>query len=122
MSGYYNNYEANPSGMKRALDGIRGNAEAPKEAKARFTRLKDGVEGWNGHSDEFFQETNSQWLAQNESCEGFIDGVSQFMIGLESAVQESLRSIGQTQGAVQDRIDEAKVNADNYRNGGHGKR
>lgn len=118
----YNNYQANPPGMKRALHGIRENAEAPKEAKARFKSLRDGVDDWNGDDDEFFQKTEPQWLAQNESCDGFVDGVAQFMVGLEAAVHESLRSIGLNQGAVGDRINEAKVNADNYRNGGHGKR
>lgn len=118
----YNNYEANPAGMKRALQGIRGNAEAPKEAQARFQRLRDDVDDWRGHDDEFYQQTNAQWLAQNESCGGFLDGVEQLMVGLESAVNESLRSIGLNSGAVQDRINDARVNADNYRDGGHGKR
>lgn len=118
----YNNYQANPPGMKRALQGIRGDAEAPKEAKARFERLRGEVDDWNGYDDEFFGQTEPQWLAQNESCEGFVDGVGQFLVGLESAVNESLRSVGLTQGAAEDRINEARVDGDNYRSGGHGKR
>ena len=118
----YNNYEANPPGMKRALHGIRATAEAPKEAKARFTRLSGDVDDWNGDDDEFFQQTEPQWLAQNESCLNFLDGVTQLMVGLDSAVNESLRSIGLVHGAVEEKINEARLNADDYRDGGHGKR
>ncbi|WP_063737117.1 hypothetical protein [Streptomyces sp. RTd22] len=118
----YDNYQADPPAMKRALHGIRGNAEAPKEAKARFVRLRGDVDDWNGDDDEFYDKTEPQWLAQNESCEKFIDGVTEFMVGLDLAVNESLRSIGLVHGAVEDRINEARLNADAYRNGGHGKR
>lgn len=122
MSGYYNNYEARPADVKRATDEIGALAEAPKEARARFDSTEQAVYGWNGHDDDFFQQSNPQYLAQNESCRAVLDGLGQFLTGLQAATMESLRSIGQTQAAVQDSIDDAKLNAENYRNGGNGKR
>ena len=122
MSGYYNNYEARPSDVSRALDGSEAVVGAIAEALAAFDSAVQGNHGWNGRSDNFFQETNSQYLEQNEGIRQVLTSLKKFQGGLNAATRESLRSIGLTQGAVKDMIDEAMVNGDNYTNGGHGKR
>lgn len=121
MSGY-NNYEAHPADLERANQKIEGLVEAPKQAKANFERLEREVLGWNGQDDEVFKKSNPQYLAQNEGCLGVLDGLVLFLSGLQAATLESQRSIGLVQGAVQEKIDEARTNADEYGAGGNGKR
>ncbi|MGW2328210.1 hypothetical protein ACWC5C_20890 [Streptomyces sp. NPDC001700] len=124
MSGY-NNYEARPADVKRAIDGMQGLQDALKKMAADFQRTEQGVEGWNGEEsdkDDFFRQTDPQYRRQNEGCRKFQDSLREFVAGLQSATTESLRSINKVSNAVQDEIGAAKVNAEKYRSGGHGKR
>ncbi|WP_159043265.1 hypothetical protein [Streptomyces sp. NBRC 110028] len=124
MSGY-NTYEARPADVKRAVEGMKALAGAPKEVQKRFEATEQAVYGWNGDEhdqDDFYRQTNPQYLQQNEGCKKFLGSLTDFLTGLQTATLESLHSIDRTSNAVQDEIGAAKVNAGNYTDGGHGKR
>lgn len=118
----YNSYWVDADGLERGVRRIGQVAGMPKEALTRFESLERGVEGWNGEDDEFYRKSDPPYRQQNESCRMVLTGLEKFLAGLESAVLESLRSVGETHAVVQDRINDAKGNSEKYGNGGSGKR
>ncbi|CAL9585856.1 hypothetical protein [Streptomyces albus] len=123
MSGYHNNYEADPVGLRQTIQQLEGLAGAPKQMRTNFERTVQATSGWNGVDDDFHDKTEDQDKQQIESCRAVIDSLGELLTGLQSAVRQSLGSIEDVHKTVQDEIHNAQTNVGNYDDSGdHGKR
>ncbi|MGX9229123.1 hypothetical protein ACWV95_28740 [Streptomyces albus] len=52
MSGYHNNYQADPVGLRETIQQLDGLAGVPTKMRTDFERTVQATSGWNGVDDD----------------------------------------------------------------------
>lgn len=105
-------YEADPDGLRRAVQAIKDLPGMARSIAEDFRNDEESYLGWNGRSDDYFQQSNPNYKKANEGCLGFVTALGDAMDGLVSATLESLDSIEGNQQYNAERIGQHKGTAD----------
>ncbi|MEK8171874.1 hypothetical protein NKH77_28620 [Streptomyces sp. M19] len=107
-----NEYWADPTSMRATLGQMSEFVEQGRSLVDSFRKDREKYRGWNGYSDDFFNDTEPNSKKTDDGIEETFEGLSSAVSGLMSACFKSLDSIEGTQVDVSELIDHQKALGD----------
>ena len=111
-------YEANPPGLYQSGDEVGVLPALARKIADDFISDQYNYRGMNGYEDEFHNQTQPRYEANNESCLGAIRALGDAFEGLESALFGNHRNIVGTQQGANDLIQQQSSKLDGGEGGG----
>ncbi|MDX3452974.1 hypothetical protein PV396_13605 [Streptomyces sp. ME02-8801-2C] len=110
-------YEANPAGLQTSSGNAGGLSAHARKIGDDFLTDQSNYRGLNGYSDDFHDETQPRYEANNDSILSAVRAFEGVFVGLESAISGNRRNILSTQEGANDLIHQQSSKLDGLEGG-----